>query len=73
MAETRKYNVTGMSCDHCETAVREELADLIGIEDIQVSAATGSLVLRISDGVEIPDETIVDAVDEAGYPAERVH
>ncbi|TLP99676.1 heavy-metal-associated domain-containing protein [Nesterenkonia salmonea] len=72
MAETRKYTVTGMTCDHCEAAIRGELAELIGIEKVQVSAPTGSLTVSIADGVEIPDATIVEAVEEAGYPAERV-
>ncbi len=72
MAETRKYTVTGMTCDHCESAVRGELAELVGIERAQVSAATGSLTVSIANGIDIPDQTIIDAVDEAGYSAERV-
>ena len=36
-----EYQVTGMSCGHCESAVRSEVAKLAGVEQIEVSAASG--------------------------------
>ena len=35
----REYQVTGMTCGHCELSVREELAQLGGIDVVEVSAA----------------------------------
>jgi copper chaperone len=72
MAETRVYTVTGMTCDHCEAAVRSELAELVEIESVSVSAESGSLTVDVAEGIDLPDQTIVNAVDEAGYSAERV-
>lgn len=70
MSETHTYIVTGMSCGHCESAVRHELEALGGIDVIEVSAAQGSLSLR-ADDTSVSDESVKAAVEEAGYTAER--
>lgn len=64
-----EYTVTGMTCEHCEMSVREEVGEIPGVTGIEVSAQTGRLVVR-SDG-EVDDATVLAAVDEAGYAAER--
>ncbi|WP_028850241.1 heavy-metal-associated domain-containing protein [Thermocrispum municipale] len=64
-----EYQVTGMTCGHCEMSVREEVGELAGITDIQVSAQTGKLVVT-ADGV-IDDAQVLAAVEEAGYSAVR--
>ncbi len=35
---TGEYQVTGMSCGHCEMSVHEEVTTVTGVQDIQVSA-----------------------------------
>lgn len=67
---TREYQVSGMTCGHCEMSVREEVGQLPGVADIQVSAQTGKLVIVADDQVD--DATVLAAVDEAGYSAVRV-
>ena len=64
---TQTYNVTGMSCGHCEMAVNKEVSKLPGITNISVSAATGLLTFE-TDGSASPEDVIA-AVDEAGYDA----
>jgi copper chaperone CopZ len=64
-----EYNVTGMSCGHCEASVRGEVSKLAGVEDVQVSAAAGTL--KIVSTTELADEAVIAAVDEAGYTAVR--
>lgn len=71
MSEMRHYTVTGMSCAHCEGAIRQEVSELHGVEDVQVSAAGGTLTVTVQ-GAEAPsDGDILAAVDEAGYEAVR--
>ncbi len=36
MSETATYRVPGMSCEHCEAAVREELVAIVGVESVAV-------------------------------------
>ena len=70
MAQTTEFQVTGMSCGHCEASVRSEVSKLAGIERIDVSAATGRLVVESS--ASLTDDDVIAAVDEAGYEAVRV-
>lgn len=68
-ATTAKYQVTGMTCGHCEMSVREEVGELSGVTDIQVSAQTGRLVVTSSGSLD--DAQVLAAVEEAGYSAAR--
>lgn len=67
--DTGKYQVTGMTCGHCEVPVREEVSNVPGVQEVQVSAQTGTLVITSTGRVE--DDAIMSAVDEAGYKAVR--
>ena len=62
--------IGGMTCGHCEKSVREEVGEIAGVTDIQVSAQTGKLVVT-ADG-EVDDAKVIAAVEEAGYQAARV-
>lgn len=66
---TSEYQVTGMSCGHCEVAIREEVSRVPGVDDLDISAQTGKLVVR--SGAPVDDAAILAAVDEAGYQAVR--
>ncbi|GAA1738353.1 heavy-metal-associated domain-containing protein [Isoptericola hypogeus] len=67
---TSEFQVTGMTCGHCELSVREEVGQVPGVEEIEVSAQTGRLVVSGSETVEV--SKVLAAVDEAGYSAVRV-
>jgi copper chaperone CopZ len=66
---TTEYQVTGMTCGHCEMSIREEVGQVPGVSDIQVSARSGRLVVSAVDPID--DAAILAAVDEAGYSAVR--
>lgn len=66
---TTEYQVTGMSCGHCETAVRAEVSELPGVTDIAVSAESGRLSVTAEEPVQ--EAAVIAAVDEAGYTAVR--
>lgn len=66
---TSTYQVSGMSCGHCEGAIRAEVSAIPGVHDIEVSAATGVLV--VSAAGQVDDAAVIAAVDEAGYQAVR--
>ena len=65
-----EYQVTGMTCGHCEMSIREEVSEISGVTDIEVSAQTGKLVVIASN--EVDDAKVLTAVEEAGYSAVRV-
>lgn len=66
------YDVTGMTCSHCENAVREEVSALPRLAVVEVSASQGTLVLESPDPLdEATDAAVRAAVAEAGYSASR--
>ncbi|KQB86383.1 heavy-metal-associated domain-containing protein [Corynebacterium lowii] len=65
----RTYTITGMSCAHCENAVREELSKIPGLTIKEISATTGTLVVESEQPLD--DATVLAAVAEAGYEASR--
>jgi copper ion binding protein len=65
MRTSSTYTVTGMTCDHCAAAVRQEVGAVEGVTGVQVELATGTLTLE-SDGPVDPAD-VTAAVEEAGY------
>ncbi|HXH34168.1 MAG TPA: heavy-metal-associated domain-containing protein [Plantibacter sp.] len=66
---TNEYQVTGMTCGHCEMSIREEVGQIAGVEVTQISAQTGALAVSSTDPID--DAQILAAVEEAGYSAVR--
>ena len=66
---TQNYTVTGMTCEHCENAVREEVGELTGVTAVDVSRTDGHLT--VTADTEVADADVLAAVEEAGYTPER--
>ncbi|HTN55395.1 MAG TPA: heavy-metal-associated domain-containing protein [Microbacterium sp.] len=64
---TTEFQVTGMTCGHCEMSVREEVEKIAGVDGIDVSAQTGKLVVTSASALDA--QAVIAAVDEAGYQA----
>lgn len=65
MSTTVTYQVTGMSCGHCEGAVSKEISAIPGVTEVVAKADTG-LVTVVADG-PLDDTAVSSAVDEAGF------
>lgn len=59
------FQVTGMTCCHCQRAVTEEIGRIPGIRAVAVDLATGSVTVTAAQPVDRAD--VADAVSEAGY------
>ncbi|MGO1286701.1 MAG: heavy-metal-associated domain-containing protein [Brachybacterium sp.] len=68
-ATTTQFQVTGMTCGHCEMSVREEVSEVAGVQGVEVSHETG--VLRVSSSQPVDEAAVLAAVTEAGYSAVR--
>lgn len=64
-AVTTVYEVTGMTCGHCEGAVSGEISEIPGVSSVKAVAATG-LVTVVSEA-PLDEAAVRAAVDEAGY------
>ena len=61
------YAVPAMTCDHCKVAVTEEVAQVAGVEDVDVDLATKLVVVS---GTGVSDGDVRAAIHEAGYEAQ---
>ena len=60
---TSTYTVTGMTCGHCVASVTEEVSEVPGVTDVQVTLETGALVVT----GDADAQAVEAAVREAGY------
>lgn len=65
MPTTATHTVSGMSCDHCVVAVREEVGRIEGVTGVEVDLATGTVT--VASEAPIDPALVAAAVDEAGY------
>ena len=63
---TVHLSVPGMSCGHCEAAVRSELAKVAGVTGVDVDLERKDVVVT---GADVDVDAVVAAIDEAGYDA----
>ena len=62
---TSRFQVEGMTCDHCVMAVTRELTALPGVQNVQVSLAGGHVT--VTHDRPLDQQQVAAAVDEAGY------
>ena len=62
---TKTYNVPGMTCGHCEAAIKSEVGDVAGVESVDVDLDTKLVTVN----GEADNDAILAAIDEAGYEA----
>lgn len=56
--------VPGMTCGHCEAAVKTEVGKVAGVTDVAVDLETKLVTVT---GVGLDHGALVSAVDEAGF------
>jgi copper chaperone CopZ len=61
---TTTLQVEGMTCGHCEQAVRSELSAVPGVHTVDVDLASGRVVVH---GEGLDGSALRGAVEEAGY------
>ncbi|GAA4800854.1 heavy-metal-associated domain-containing protein [Streptomyces ziwulingensis] len=62
---TAVYQVSGMSCGHCEGAVSAEIGEIPGVSSVKAVASTGEVT--VVSAAPLDEETVRAAVDEAGF------
>jgi copper chaperone len=65
MSVTSTYTVTGMTCEHCVTAVTGELTALPGVDVVRIDLGTGAVT--VTSAAPLAADDVRAAVDEAGY------
>ncbi|MEU1268857.1 heavy-metal-associated domain-containing protein [Streptomyces sp. NPDC005799] len=62
---TTVYQVSGMTCGHCEGAVSKQIAALDGVIAVQAVAKSGQVT--VTSAAPLDESAVRAAVDEAGY------
>ena len=62
---TTTYQVQGMTCGHCVSAVSAEVGAIPGVSDVQVDLAAGQVTVTSESPLDTA--AVRAAVDEAGY------
>jgi copper chaperone CopZ len=66
MTALLEFSVPGMTCGHCESAVKQEVAAVDGVTDVVVDLGDKRVVVT---GTDLDRAMIVEAIDEAGFDA----
>ena len=61
---TVSFNVPGVSCGHCRSAIETEVSAVSGVESVEVDLDEKTVTVR---GEALDEQAIVAAIDEAGY------
>ena len=64
----QKFDVTGMTCSACSSRVEKCVRNLDGITDVSVNLLTNSMQAEYDES-KISTDTIIQAVEHAGYGA----
>ncbi|MEY9213155.1 heavy-metal-associated domain-containing protein [Thermobifida halotolerans] len=64
MASTT-ITVSGMTCGHCVSSVKEEIGELPGVTDVRVDLQSGRV--EVDSETPLTDVQLRGAVAEAGY------
>lgn len=65
MTTTQEYVVAGMTCEHCVTAVTEEVLAVPGVREVTVHLDGGTMNVTSAEPLEF--DVVSAAVSEAGY------
>ena len=60
------YTVPDMTCGHCKQAVSSELAEVAGVDGVDVDLDSKLVTVR---GHDLDDAALRAAIEEAGYEA----
>ena len=62
---TAVYQVSGMSCGHCEGSVSSEISEIPGVGSVKAVASTGEVT--VVSAAPLEEDAVRAAVDEAGF------
>ncbi len=69
MTTTKTYNVDGMTCGHCVSAVTSEVEAIPGVSEVSIDLESGAVTLVSDEALD--DAAVEAAVVEAGYEVRK--
>jgi copper chaperone len=62
---TKEFTVPAISCQHCVNAITKEVSGVSGVQNVKIDL--GSKRVSVQADENVATETIVNAINEAGY------
>ena len=62
---TQEFTVKDISCGHCAQAITKEVTSVPGVQNVRVDIGTKRVSVEAND--QVTTDTIVSAINEAGY------
>ncbi|WP_330848385.1 heavy metal translocating P-type ATPase [Aliarcobacter butzleri] len=66
--KSQKFDIKGMTCSACSTAVDRNVKKLEGITEVNVNLLNNSMIVKYDENI-LNNETIIKKVQDAGYEA----
>ncbi|QDM00719.1 heavy metal translocating P-type ATPase [Aliarcobacter butzleri] len=66
--KSQKFDIKGMTCSACSTAVDRNVKKLEGVNEVNVNLLNNSMIVKYDENV-LNNETIIKKVQDAGYEA----
>ncbi|MDN5042399.1 heavy metal translocating P-type ATPase [Aliarcobacter butzleri] len=66
--KSQKFDIKGMTCSACSSAVDRNVKKLEGINEVNVNLLNNSMIVKYDENV-LNNETIIKKVQDAGYEA----
>ena len=67
---TKKFIITGMTCEVCRSRVEKGVAALVGAKDVSVNLLTNSMTMNMEENLTVRD--VIAKVEALGYGAEEI-
>ncbi|GAB3669953.1 heavy-metal-associated domain-containing protein [Zhihengliuella somnathii] len=68
MSNTLTVSISGMTCGHCVSSVKEEIQAIAGVDSVDVDLNAGGVsTATITSVGPVSEATVSEAVAEAGY------
>lgn len=67
--EKTVLKVTGMTCGHCEKAVKTALLNVEGVESVDVSLQEGTVAVAY-DTAKLNNDKLKETIEDQGYDVE---
>jgi copper ion binding protein len=67
-ADEAEFLVTGMTCGHCVSSVKEEVGAIAGVDTVEVVLKKGGASrVTVTSAAPVDADAVRAAVEEAGY------
>ncbi|MCD4671094.1 MAG: heavy-metal-associated domain-containing protein [Anaerolineaceae bacterium] len=63
---TVRYQIPGISCNHCVHTIKSEISELAGVESVEASAETKEITIVFD--APASEEAIIALLKEINYP-----